>query len=167
MVQLSLSSELKGSDAFGGSLNHGKRKTSRPLNSKKAVHIVFRAPAAKGNLSLLQKQNAIFIRTLLQKLSKKYFITVYEFANSGNHLHLLVRFNNRALLQHFLRTYPALIARFVTGARKGKPFGQRFWEKLVWTRIVAFGRAFRMVLQYVVSNRVRIAAAPAYALRPP
>jgi hypothetical protein len=40
----------------------------------------------------------------------------------SNHIHIVATFQNRVALQNFLRTSTALIARAMTGARKGRPF---------------------------------------------
>ena len=58
-----------------------------------------------------------------------------EFANVGNHLHLKISIQSRAAFQAFLRSISGRIARFVTGAHRGKKFG-RFWQGLAFTRVM-------------------------------
>lgn len=53
----------------------------------------------------------------------------------GNHLHLKVKFKDRRRFQQFLKSFSALLAREITGAKKGNPFG-KFWDGLVFTRIL-------------------------------
>ncbi|MFN9067985.1 MAG: hypothetical protein ACK5V3_12210, partial [Bdellovibrionales bacterium] len=67
--------------------------------------------------------------------SKKFFIEVLDFINMGNHLHLKMRFKDRKRFQQFLKSFSALLARKITGAKKGVKFG-RFWDGLVYTRVI-------------------------------
>lgn len=76
---------------------------------------------------------------------------IHRYANSGNHLHLLVVGKHRDGLANFLRTIGALIPRLVTGAKKGRPIG-RFWDHLAFSRIVEWGRDFLKTRLYVIQN---------------
>ena len=58
------------------------------------------------------------------------------------------------MFQRFLRTVTGLIARHVTGARKGRPFGRRFWSHVAFTRVVTGLRGFKQMRSYVEKNRV-------------
>jgi hypothetical protein len=80
-------------------------------------------------------------------------VKVYGFANSGNHLHIVIRARTRESFQSYARVIAGLIARRVTGARKGKPSG-RFWDALLFTRVMEWGRAFRVALGYLRQNRL-------------
>jgi hypothetical protein len=53
----------------------------------------------------------------------------------GNHLHLKVKFKDKKRFQNFLKTFPALLARRITGAHRGTKFG-KFWDGLVYTRVL-------------------------------
>jgi hypothetical protein len=55
--------------------------------------------------------------------------------NMGNHLHLVVRFNDRQQFGKFLKSFSAQLARRVTGARRGQPRG-RFWDGIPFTRVL-------------------------------
>src|SRR3954470_4815368 len=85
----------KFSTQHGGELAKGKRKTARPLATKRAMHVVLRA-----RCSCLHR-NAGAILSLRQKLAKKNFIKVYEYSNNSNHLHILIRGKTRLGLQNF------------------------------------------------------------------
>ena len=52
-----------------------------------------------------------------------------------------------------MREVAGLIARAVTGARKGKVFG-RFWDALAHSRVVTGLRDLRNVLDYVFVNQI-------------
>jgi REP element-mobilizing transposase RayT len=95
-------------------------------------------------------------------------VELRRLANVGNHLHLLVRAAERKALQRFLRVVSGVIPRLVTGARKGAPVAGRFWDALVYSRVVGWGRELVAVEKYLTKNvlealgfdgaRLRIAA---------
>src|SRR6476646_4501556 len=97
----------------GGEERKGKRKEARPIATKRAMHITLRSERAKGEWSLLEKKNARFIRELLSQASRKWKVKVYETANVGNHIHLLLRSQTREGFANFLRVLGAQIAAFV------------------------------------------------------
>src|ERR1700733_11314140 len=107
----------------GGAETKGKRKTRRPLDPKYPVHMILRATTAKGRLSMLQKRSRAPIYQLVYRKADKFGVRLEAFANVGNHLHFKIRFRRREDFQRYLKSISALIARHVTGARKGKPFG--------------------------------------------
>jgi putative transposase len=121
--------------AHGGKLAVGKRKLERPLSSKQPIHLVLKSDKAKGRLSLLSPGNKIFIENLLKEKASKFGVRLAGHANVGNHIHMKIRVPSRIAFQKFLKSITTLIARKVTGARKGKPFG-RFWEGLAFTRVL-------------------------------
>src|SRR5258706_8592030 len=84
---------------------------------------------------------------------RRFGVRVYDFANVGTHLHLLVRARRRESFQAFLRSFAGLVARWVTGARRGRPSG-RFFHGLAWSRVVAWGRDYLGVRHYVFRNEI-------------
>ena len=93
------------------------------------------------------------VQKILRRFALRYGIRVYEFANAGNHLHLLVRAKCRLALQNFLRVFAGLVARRVTGANKSKPVGG-FWDMLAYSRVMSWGRDFFGVRAYLVQNEL-------------
>lgn len=154
--------------AYGGSHTKGKRKTRRPFDPKQALHVVLRSSRARGEFSMLRPRHCNHIRGLVDRLKARWGVSVYRYANVGNHLHLLIRAKTRADWQGFIRELAGGIAMIVTGARKGaalersvkrsKAAGlaqsaeRAFWDHLVFTRIVRFGRDFNNVARYVATN---------------
>ncbi len=102
---------------------------------------------------MLIDRNERYIRHEIRRLARANGVRVYKFANVGNHLHLLIRFRNRMGFQKFLRTLSGLVARRVTGAKKGNPVG-KFWENLAFSRIVRFGKDFVGVCEYIELNEM-------------
>ncbi|MCM0606440.1 MAG: transposase [Xanthomonadaceae bacterium] len=156
-TQLSLFSRTKESIkvqlAHGGSLRQGKRKIARPFDHKRALHIVLRAEKAKGEWSLLNPKHQFKIRAMIVSFSRLYGISVYELSVNGNQVHLLIRAKTRKAFQSFLRRLTGAISMLVTGAKKGNPVG-RFLEQLAFSRVVSWGREYKVVFQYVKLNLV-------------
>jgi REP element-mobilizing transposase RayT len=125
----------------GGPARGGQRKTSRPLEPSLPLYIALRSSRARGKWSLQRPTTEARIQELLRELSHRYGVKVFEFANGGDQLHLLLRAKTRAGFQAFLRSFAGLTARFVTGAKKGKPSG-KFWDALTYSRVLAWGKEF-------------------------
>jgi hypothetical protein len=58
-------------------------------------------------------------------------------------------------LRGFLREFAGRVANLITGAIKGRP--AKFWDGLVWTKIVEWGRQFKNVAKYVLLNLMEAA----------
>lgn len=117
----------------GGVSLKKRRKIKRPLIPGCVTHIVFKSSKAKGELSFYR--NKKLVAELLRAKSKKFFIEILDWVNMGNHLHLKVRFKDRTRMGQFLKSFSANLARSITKARKGHPFG-KFWDGLVYTRVL-------------------------------
>src|SRR5262245_24909011 len=125
-AQLVLSTEFeKKKLSHGGSERIGKRKVARPISAKSPMHLVLRSTLATGTWSLLRYRPQIDKLTVT--LGKKFGVQVYRCANSGNHLHLVVRPRSRNAFTQFVTSLAGRIAQLITGARKGKPLGKRFF----------------------------------------
>src|SRR5262245_2405594 len=111
---------------FGGDTGKGKRKTRRPFDPKRALHLSLRASGARGAKSMLRFELKIAIHDILGRVCDKRRIRVYRYANVGNHLHMLVQAKTREDFQAFLREFAGAVAVAVTGAAKGRP--QKFWD---------------------------------------
>jgi REP element-mobilizing transposase RayT len=137
---------------FGGSLLKGNAREKRPLSRGSALHIVLRSEIAKGDLSLLHPSRAKKIDSLIHKLANKFGVRLYRYANSGNHLHLLVRPHNRYVYRNFIKSVTGLIARITLGVERGRAKGLKFWSVKPFSRIVAFGKDYKGVLHYLLQN---------------
>ena len=156
------SSEFKPRYLHGGGINAGKRKTSRPIDPKKPMHITMRALQARGNLNLLRPANKRVVDRIVAEMAKRFHIEIIRWANVGNHIHLLVRARTRKGFQNFLRVTAGQIGQLVTGAKKGKPFGKRFWDVLAFSRVVIGWRGFKIAENYVFENEMEALGIPAY-----
>ncbi|MDZ4661104.1 MAG: transposase [Pseudomonadota bacterium] len=134
----------------GGTLGKGKRKGARPISTKHPIHLVYRASKARAKLSLLNFSRRI--DKILSQQAQKFGVSIYEKANSGNHLHLLIRGKKRVGIQKFYISTTALIARLVTGTKKGNKFG-KFWDHLIFSRVLtSWSREFLDLKDYLVQN---------------
>jgi REP element-mobilizing transposase RayT len=168
----------------GGDLAKGKRKTFRPIDPKQALHVVLRSSKAHGEFSLLHPRHCNVIERHVRKIAKRCGVRVYRFANVGNHLHLLIKVPSRPAWKRFAKQLSGGIAQIVTGARKGAALSRisnetsygtsdadlpesaqrAFWDHLLFTRIVSFGRDFTGVARYLIKNLFEAAGVPMKAL---
>jgi REP element-mobilizing transposase RayT len=137
----------------GGSSREGRRKIARPIDPKRPMHVSLKATSACGHLSLLHTSNAKRVQGKVSALATRYRIRVYQYANSGNHLHVLISGKTRRSIQNFMKALASQIAQLVTGARKGKAFG-KFWDSTFFSRVVSWGRDFTGVRFYVLKNEL-------------
>jgi REP element-mobilizing transposase RayT len=153
-----------GRKVHGGAYSKGLRKTKRPFDSKKPMHLVLRSLRAKGSLSMWSRQNSKYIHRLIYKFAGACDVKIYKYSNNGNHLHVAIKANNHELFKKFLRTIAGLIARHVLKAQKGQIKG-RFWDTLAFTRIAEWGTAFKKLSAYVVQNVLESAGVIPYIPR--
>src|SRR5690606_31769576 len=109
----------------GGSRSHAKCK--RIILKNKCVHVVFKSKRATGKWSFLSFRHRVWIENLLRTKGKKFGVVINDYANVGNHLHVKVKTAHPRLFKDFLRSTSALIARRVSGARRGHKVG-KFWD---------------------------------------
>lgn len=102
---------------------------------------------------MLRPIHAIRIKKLVYRRAEMSGVKIFEYANSGNHLHLLVRATSKDGFKRFLRTITGIIARRITGAVKGRATG-KFWDELAYTRIVTWGRDLFNTRFYVLMNEL-------------
>jgi hypothetical protein len=137
----------------GGSLALGKRKAKRPFIPKRPVHLVMRSSKARGEWSFLRSSNSKKIHAIIQRQGKKHHVKIYEYVNVGNHLHMKVRGYSREKFQAFLISVTALIARAITGAKKGHGKG-KFWDALAFTRILKTSFEEKHLAKYFRANEL-------------
>ena len=138
-LKLSSSSYFKSQPSFGGELNLNKRKSRRPLDPKKPLHIVLRAGVYKP---VFLHQDPL-INKLIEKWAARFAIKIYESSVNANHVHLVIGFKHRKLYHYFVRALSGQIAQKL----KIK------WEFRPFTRIIEWGRDFKNACAYVVKNQ--------------
>ncbi len=154
----------------GGEFSRGRRKLKRPISCQKSLHVVLRSDKAKGYRSL--NNNTKMIHALTQKTEKHFGVKVYGFALNHNHLHLSVRGKRIIDIQNFFRVLAGHMAQQIlrkfplpqiagnapnstpdTASSKSK-YKRKFWNDLIYSRLVTWGREFRQVLAYIEKNKL-------------
>lgn len=157
---------IKQMHQFGGSLlKNSNAKTKRPISTKHAMHVVLRSSLARGEWSLRLLKNQRMVEKTIRSQAAKYGIKIYEFANVGNHLHLLIKLGNRFAFAPFIRAISGIIALKVAGACKTKELKQKFWDYRPWSRVVEWRKAYSVAKDYVVQNHLEAIGAIPYQPR--
>ena len=151
--QLSFNQIEKERLEFGGSKFKGHAKLARPLTTKKSIHLVIKSELAKGEWSFLKFRNRQYIENLIRQKAKLYQVSIEDFANGGDHLHLRIRIFVREKFKTFLKVINGMIAKHVTGAKKGKRVG-RFWTGIAFSRIVKSAIEVLTLNGYFRANRI-------------
>src|SRR5260221_13425155 len=108
----------------GGAVRRGRRKLERPVSVRRPMHVVMTSQRARGPWSLRKHEPAV--REALRAMARRFGIRVYDFSHVGTHLHLLLRARRREEFQAFLRSFAAMVARRVTGARRARTLPRLF-----------------------------------------
>ncbi len=138
-LQLSQSPYFKSNPTFGGELNINKRKSRRPLDIKKPLHMVLRADTEKP--VFLHRED--MLHKMILRFAKKFGIKIFESSVNANHLHLVIQFKHRQLYKKFVAAVTGRIAQILKIKWLNRPF----------TRIIAWGRDFKNACHYVVNNQ--------------
>ena len=142
-----------GRTQHGGASTRGHRKLERPLSTKRWIHLVLKSDKAKGFLSFLHAKNKTWVEGILRAKAKKFGVRIDQMVNMGNHFHLKIKISSREGMGQFLKSTTTQIARKLTGARRGKPFG-RFWQGLAFTRVLMSSLEELHLRGYFEANRV-------------
>lgn len=153
---------------FGGSLLKGNAKVRRPLSTKEAIHLVLKSEKAIGSRSMLSRRNVNHVDKLIRRQAKLGGIRIFRFVNVGNHLHLVIRIQNRKCFAKFIRSVTGLIARHVMENERGKERGDeysnsmsralrktKFWISRPFTRLISWGKDFNHLSRYMAKNRAQ------------
>jgi REP element-mobilizing transposase RayT len=135
---------------FGGSLLKGNPKTKRPLDSKSPVHLNLRAN--QGGMRLPKTFGKV--HELIHEAAKKYGVKIFDYANVGNHIHLLIQVTKIKLWSAFIRELTGRIAQVCRELGVAVK-GDGFWRTRPFTRIVAgWQKAFRIMKDYIYLNKI-------------
>lgn len=101
MKQQSFGFITQQSNEFGGSLLKGQRKIKRPLSFSKPMHFVFKSENAKNHLTFVSYQRKLI--EMINNISHRYGIKIYDQAINFNHIHCVVKPVNRDLYNEWIR----------------------------------------------------------------
>jgi REP element-mobilizing transposase RayT len=99
-------------DSFGGDLlKNSNAKIKRPLESKLPIHLSLRN--TKGGMH--SHATILPVKNTVNRIAKKHAVRIYEYANVGNHLHLLIKIPQRERWAAFIRELTGQLAQVVQG----------------------------------------------------
>jgi hypothetical protein len=151
MKQLSLFQNNKRIKIHGGSLNFEKRKTKRPLQSGKVIHLVLKS---EGHVSLFA--NRSFILKTIEKQAQLSGIKLYGVSVQRDHIHHAVLFSDSNIYCRYIRSVTGLLSR---------RFGAGMWKYQPYTRIVEWGKDFKGLKSYIVQNEDEVWGRKVYKSR--
>jgi REP element-mobilizing transposase RayT len=97
--------------AHGGELRKTRAgRGARPLSTKSAIHLVFKANRRMQRLGYRSPKGFAICNSVIKRYAKRFFVKIEELAICSDHIHLSVRFTKRSLGQHFLRVVAGQIA---------------------------------------------------------
>lgn len=120
-------------DTFGGSLLTSHPKIKRPLDSKLPTHLVLRATKS----TMRRPQTFLKVNQIVNQACKKHGVKLYEYANVGNHLHMLIKIRSRGSWAAFIRELTGRIAQLTATKWLNRPYTRivRGWKKAYFTAI--------------------------------
>lgn len=133
----------------GGELKTSKRKIARPLARKRAIHFIL-----KSGRDIYK--HASFIEALIRRQGGRFSVRVYSVAVAHDHVHFVALVPVREKYAGFIRAITGLLAR---------KLGKGLWKFTPFTRIVAWGKDFARLLNYLRKNREEAAGTRAYEPR--
>jgi len=114
-------------DPFGGAQLKSHPKRKRPLDSKLPTHLVLRAQRS----TMRSPKAFMTVNQLVHRISRKHGVKVYEYANVGNHLHILIKLRTRSAWSAFIRELTGRIAQLTGTQWLHRPYTRiiRGWRK--------------------------------------
>ena len=150
----------------GGVLRQKRRgRKQRPLSSKDAVHLVFKARREVLKESSFRGRKSFSLcHQILKKYARRFFVKIEQLSIQGDHIHLLIRCSRRSQFHAFFRVSAGQIAQVFqkqnllsVGAsvtdtpRSPAPLG-RLWKYRPFTRVVKSFTALKIVRDYIQLN---------------
>lgn len=123
---------------FGGSLNQGRRKLSRPLDPTKPIHFILKA---RDSADLLE--NRVYVEEKARSLAVKFGIRIYAVVVNADHVHFIIKISRRDFYNRWIRGLTGILARKMTGLK---------WKQLPYSRIASWGREYHTLRAYLDDN---------------
>lgn len=153
--QLKFEGFKRAKDCFGGGLlKNSHAKTARPLSSKLPIHVVLRSVRCGDDYSMKHPRSFDKVNSCVRLTARKHGVRIYEYANVGNHLHLLLKLRSVHGWKAFIRELTSRISQLVQNRRPHQKHF-KFWAQRPFTRIVrGWKRAYREAKDYVLLNEL-------------
>lgn len=131
--------EFETKTAFGGTLNLGRRKTVRPLDSARPVHLIFKAD--REDLLLANRD---LVEQVLRRNGVRLGVKIRQVAVNADHIHIVIEFACRLVFTRWIRAVTGVLARKIEGLT---------WKQLPYTEIVNWGRHLKNTEYYLGQNQ--------------
>lgn len=148
--------------SHGGVLRNKRLgRTARPLSTKAAIHVVFKAEKKNLRRGLRSPLGFQICLKVIKQYSQRFHIKIESQAICGDHIHLVIRLKKRSLVQHFFRVVAGQIAqRFErdgflemgTDTQNAKQWNLRVWKYRPFTRVIQGWKALQTTIAYVRLN---------------
>jgi hypothetical protein len=94
------------------------------------------------------------VNASVRQTAKKHGIRIYEYANVGNQMHLLLKLSSIPGWRAFIRELTGRISQIVQGTHKEKGF--KYFSQRPFTRIIrGWRRAYKVAKDYVLLNHLK------------
>ncbi|MBL7671198.1 MAG: transposase [Bdellovibrionaceae bacterium] len=122
--------------------------------------MVLKSGQAIGTKSMLHTYNVRKIDEIIRTHARLCRIRLYHLVNVGNHLHLVIKLDDRKEFSKFIRVITGLIARHVLKSQRGAAGESsaagyernQFWVARPFTRLIAWGRDYQYITKYMKKN---------------
>ncbi len=146
MQEFDFKAANKSRKEHGGSPLEGKRKGSRALSTKHAIHLIL-----KSDLKGVFNPGNRRLEQLIRNTAERFQVRVYSMALNWSHIHFVIKIKDSKDYNAFIRLLTSILAIKI---RKHKNFPSKVFTLLPFTRIVTWGRDFKNVLSYLELNQL-------------
>ncbi len=136
----------KSKKEHGGSLLEGKRKGRRALSTKHAIHLVLKSDL-KGVFSPGNRR----LEQLILNTAERFHVRIYSMSLNWSHIHFVIKIKDRKDYNAFIRVLTSILALRI---RKHTNLTGKVFILRPFTRIVTWGRDFKIVLDYLIANQL-------------
>lgn len=155
---------------YGGALNY--RKCSRPFDSKKLIHVVFKGQLGKS-IWFTKSQRSIV--EILLRSTHRYHLKIKNYSIQKDHIHVLCYPQSKISHQVAQENFSNFLRFFACEmGRKYKQVFKRFglsktknlWAHRPFTRLVAWGKkSLNKVFEYIEKNEKEVLGLVEYTPR--
>lgn len=144
--------------SHGGVLRQKRRgRKQRPLSSRAAVHLVFKARRELLKESSLRGRKSFFLcHQILKKYARRFFVKIEQVSIQGDHIHLLIRCSRRSQFHAFFRVCAGQIAQVFEKQNLIKTSGvtdtPKLWKYRPFTRVVMSFTAEKIIRNCIQLN---------------
>lgn len=118
-----------------------RRKVARPLSFKNPLKLVLKADIPKNQTLLRHRKKIEFC---FGQFARSFGVRIYEKAIARDHIHFIALFKSRPEYNQFIRALTGSLALVL----------KLKWKLRPWSRIVSWGKAFKIAINYIKQNHL-------------